>query len=150
MIVKKKLKTTKNSYKSIELPPKYSPKKSEEYMCDLHKAFFYRMLIDQKEEIQTEIADEIEDVNIGKQIESGGAMDELDAATLSIEADLNIKMQERHKNLLVQINNALARLKDGTYGYSVISGDEIGLKRLIIQPIATLTIEEESEAERKA
>lgn len=148
MIVKNK--NAKDNYKSIALPEKYTPKKSEEYMCDLHKAFFYKMLIDQKEELETEMADELADINVGKQIESGGAMDELDTTTLSIEADLNITMQERHKSLLVQIDNALARLEDGSYGYSVISGDEIGLKRLMIQPVATLTMEESEDKEKSS
>ena len=41
----------KKSYKKIELPPKYTPKKSEPYMCPEQLAYFYRMLMAQKDEI---------------------------------------------------------------------------------------------------
>ena len=140
--------TIKKDYKTIILPEKYVPKKTDEYMCNEQKAFFYQMLMSQKRDIETEMSESADGVNVGKQIDSVGAMDEGDAATLSIETDMYIKMHERNKNLMLQIDNALARLEDGTYGYSVISGDEIGLKRLMIRPVATMTMEESEEKER--
>ena len=38
-------------------------------------------------------------------------------------------------------------METGEYGYSVISGEEIGLKRMMARPLATLTIEEQEEYE---
>jgi len=43
---------------------------------------------------------------------------------------------------------ALERLKNGTYGYSVISGEEIGLRRLMARPVATTTQAEREEYEK--
>ena len=34
----------KQDYKKIELSPKYTPKKSEPYMCPEHLAYFYQLL----------------------------------------------------------------------------------------------------------
>ena len=117
-------------------------------MCAEHKAYFYQMLLEQKKEFEMEVV-EIEDApHLGRQIDGVGAMDEGDAATFSVEADLNIKMQERNMNAIRQIDAALQRLEDGTYGYSVISGEEIGLKRLMARPVAATTSEEKGAVEK--
>ena len=140
--------TAKKDYKTINLPPKYQPKKTEEYMSVEQKAFFYQLLIAEKKDLEQVLVDSSDDVNLGQRLDSVGAMDEGDAATLSIEADMNIKIQERNKNILLQVENALSRLEDGSYGYSVISGEEIGLKRLLSRPTATMTAEEKDEMEK--
>lgn len=132
----------KKDYKNIVLPPKYAPKKTEKYMCDEHKAFFYKMLLAEKEELERELSELEETSNLGQKLDGLGAMDEGDAATLSIEADFNIKIKERNMLQLKHIETALERLADGTYGYSIVSGEEIGLKRLMVRPVATMTIEE--------
>ena len=49
----------------------------------------------------------------------------------------------------IKINAALERIEKGTYGYSVISGEEIGLQRMLARPLATITIEEQEEHEQK-
>jgi DnaK suppressor protein len=140
--------TAKKDYKTIVLPNKYVPKKSEEYMSAEQKAFFYQMLMSQKSEIEKEMLELTDDVNLGQKLDSVGAMDEGDAATLSVDADLSIKMRERNLMALGKIDRALQRMEDETYGYSVISGDEIGLKRLMVYPYATTTIEEKEESEK--
>ena len=54
---------------------------------------------------------------------------------------------EQHE--LDQINAALARLRNGTYGVSEVSGEPIGIERLRAVPWATRTAVEEEEAERR-
>ena len=139
---------TKKDYKTLVLPDKYVPKKTEPYMCPEQKAFFYQMLTAQKQEIERAVIEIEEGPHLGQNISAAGAMDEGDVATLSIEADLNIKMQERDMAVLRQIDAALQRLEDGTYGYSVLSGEEIGLKRLMVRPVATMTMEERAAHEQ--
>ena len=140
--------TAKKDYKKIVLPEKYVPKKTEKYMCDEQKAFFYQMLMDERRELEDEIESFSKEANLGQKMGSLGAMDEGDAATLAMDTDLNIKMQELKTGLLESVDFALKRLEDGTYGYSVLSGDEIGLKRLMVRPTAKLTTEEKEDAER--
>ena len=41
----------KQNYKKLELPAKYTPKKSEPYMCEEQKAYFYQILLAQKQEL---------------------------------------------------------------------------------------------------
>lgn len=140
--------TVKKDYKTLALPDKYVPKKTEKYMSVEQKAFFYQMLMAQKAEIEDEMNESPEKVNLGQQLDSVGAMDEGDVATLSLDTDFNIKMQERNLIQLERVKAALQMLEDGTYGYSVISGTEIGLKRLMSRPIATTTVEEKEEMEK--
>jgi DnaK suppressor protein len=40
-------------------------------------------------------------------------------------------------------------MDEGTYGYSVVSGEEIGLRRMMARPLATMTIEEQEEYEQR-
>ncbi len=49
--------------------------------------------------------------------------------------------RQRTQQTIAQINAALQRLDDGSYGYCLISGEEIGLQRLAAYPIATLAVE---------
>ena len=75
--------------------------------------------------------------------------DEFDSASTEQETFMTLRMAERDNNLLTKINNALDRIENGTYGYSIISGDEIGLSRMLARPLATMTIEEQEEHEKK-
>ncbi|MDR3208534.1 MAG: hypothetical protein LBT45_01650 [Rickettsiales bacterium] len=140
--------TTRKDYKTIVLPTKYVPKKTEKYMSPEQKAFFYQMLTNQKDEIEKEMLESSEDVNLAQKLDSVGAMDEGDAATLAMDADLNIKIRERSLSQLKRIEESLQRLEDDTYGYSVVSGEEIGLRRLMVRPVAIMTIEEREGTEK--
>ena len=62
---------------------------------------------------------------------------------------MNLRMSQRDNNLMRKIDGALERLENGTFGYSVVSGDEIGLQRMLARPLATMTIEEQEEYEKR-
>ena len=55
----------------------------------------------------------------------------------------------RHKKLIKKIESALQKIDDGTYGYCEVTGEEIGLKRLIARPIATMTVEAQEQHEKQ-
>ncbi|MBO4746202.1 MAG: molecular chaperone DnaK [Alphaproteobacteria bacterium] len=138
----------KKNYKTIELPAKYIPKKSEPYMCPEHLAYFYQLLNTQKEEILQQNAATLNSVSTRNKTNSTITGDDLDIAIAEQETTMTLRMAERDNNLLVKINSALDRIENGTYGYSVISGDEIGLARMLARPLATMTIEEQEEHEK--
>jgi len=139
----------KTNYKSLILPDKYIPKVSEKYMCPEHLTYFYKLLISERDEARATLAGDISVMSIGQKIDGMGPMDEGDQATLSMEADLDIKIRERTTNYLAQVEAALERMEKGRFGYSVISGDPIGLKRLLIRPTAAMTMEEKEEHDKK-
>jgi len=139
----------KANYKTIELAPNYIPKKTEKYMCPEHLAYFYQLLNAQREEIMRQNAAALNSVTAATVANSAITGDESDNATAEQETSMTLRMAERDNNLLSKINHALERIENGTYGYSVISGDEIGLSRMLARPLATMTIEEQEEHEQK-
>ena len=139
----------KKNFKNIVLPPKYTPKKSEPYMCPEQLAYFYQILNTQREEILHDRDSVLSDVRMAEKNETAGVGDDQDQASAEQEITMNLRMSERNTNLLQKINAALERIENGTYGYSVISGEEIGLQRMLARPLATMTIEEQEEYEKR-
>ncbi len=134
-------------YKTIQLPPKYVPKKSEPYMCPEQLAYFYQLLMAQREELVSDKDSVLNGVRVTEKSETVG--DDLDNVTVEQEIIMNLHLSQRDNNLLQKINAALDRIANGTFGYSVVSGDEIGLSRMLAQPLATMTIEEREEYEKR-
>ncbi|MBR5904312.1 MAG: RNA polymerase-binding protein DksA [Alphaproteobacteria bacterium] len=139
----------KKNFKNIELAPKYVPKKSEPYMCPEQLAYFYQLLTKQRDELLNERDSVLNDVRMAEKNEIAGVGDDQDQASMEQEITMNLRMSERNANLLQKINAALDRLDNGTFGYSIISGDEIGIQRMLARPLATMTLEEQEEYEQK-
>lgn len=137
------------NYKNIELPPKYVPKKSEPYMCPQQLAYFYQLLSAQKEELVHDSDSVLNSVRLAEKNETAGVGDDSDNATFEQEITMNLRMSERDNNLLRKIDTALERIENGTFGYSIVSGDEIGLSRMLARPLATMTVEEQEEYEQR-
>ena len=139
----------KQDYKTIELPAKYTPKKSEPFMCPEQLAYFYNILNTQKEELLSDSDSVLNAVRMAEKTESVGVGDESDNATYNQDITMDLRISERNNKLLQKINAALDRMAKGEYGYSVISGEEIGLKRMMARPLATMTVEEQEEYEHR-
>ncbi len=139
----------KQDYKTLELPAKYIPKKSEPYMCLEQKAYFYQLLNAQKQELTDGKSDVLNSVRNSDSNENDGGGDPADNASQEQALTMNLRMSERDNNLLKKINAALDRLENDTFGYSIISGDEIGISRMLARPLATMTVEEQEEHEAR-
>jgi len=139
----------KKDFKKIELPPKYVPKKTEPYMCPEQLAYFYHILNNQKQELMQNNDSVLSSVRMADKTSNDGVGDESDSAMFEQEITMNLRMSQRDNNLLKKIDAALARLDNGTYGYSVVSGEPIGLQRMLARPLATMTIEEQEEYEQR-
>ncbi len=137
----------KQDYKTLELPAKYTPKKTEKYMCLEQRAYFYQILMAQKQEITDGNSDVLNVVRNGDNGDAAGVGDDADNASASQALTMNLRMSERDNNLLKKIDAALDRLENGKFGFSVISGDPIGIPRLLARPLATMTVEEQEEYE---
>ena len=77
------------------------------------------------------------------------APDPADRATLEEEHALELRTRDRERKLLKKIDQALARIDDGSYGYCEETGEAIGIQRLLARPTATLTIEAQERREIK-
>ena len=75
--------------------------------------------------------------------------DEADLAATVIEQQVSFNMRQRELNKLREIDFALQRIEDGTYGYCEECDEPIGYKRLKNQPFTELCITHAEEAERQ-
>jgi DnaK suppressor protein len=66
--------------------------------------------------------------------------DAVDRAAAESDRHMALIMGERDRQLISEIHEALARVKDGEYGICQECGEEIGLARLRVQPTATLCV----------
>ena len=72
----------------------------------------------------------------------------VDQASSYTDKSVEMKALNRSRKLIVKINAALQRLKDGTYGFCEETGEPIGLKRLMARPVATLCIAAQEKHEK--
>jgi len=72
-----------------------------------------------------------------------------DRATLETERAIELRTRDRERKLIRKIDDALKRIDDGSYGYCLETGEEIGIKRLEARPVATLSIEAQERRERR-
>jgi DnaK suppressor protein len=80
--------------------------------------------------------------------------DELDIAAVDADREAMIRIADRDRQLLSQIDEALRRIEDGHYGICGDCGETISERRLMVQPMATQcidckTLAEEAERGRR-
>ena len=75
------------------------------------------------------------------QDESANFPDPNDRATQEEEFALELRARERERKLITKINESLASLDTGDYGYCDECGVEIGIRRLEARPTANLCID---------
>ena len=124
---------------------KYIPNEKEKYMCDKHKKFFKKKLIDWKNEIIESNAKGLYLNKVDREISSA---DIIDQASSQTEKTVEMRTLNRQIKLLSKINKAIKKIDSDTYGYCEETGEPIGLKRLIARPIATLSIDAQEKHEK--
>jgi DnaK suppressor protein len=124
---------------------KYIPSEKEKYMCEKHKNFFKKKLIQWRDEIIESNSKGLYLNDVDHEISSP---DIVDQATSQAEKTVEMRTLNRQIKLLSKIDKAIKRIKDNTYGYCEETGEPIGLKRLIVRPIATLSIEAQEKHEK--
>lgn len=75
--------------------------------------------------------------------------DSIDESVDEQDTSTSLRLKDRERNLLAKINDALARIDDGSYGYCDVCGDPIGEGRLRARPMATLCIEDKEAQEQE-
>ena len=129
---------------TVELPDGYEPTDKEEYMSPLQLEFFRQKLLDWRAELIQESESTISNLKE----ENWQEPDINDRASLETDAALELRTRDRYRKLVNKIDSALSRIAEGTYGYCEDTGEEIGLKRLMARPVASLTVEAQEKHER--
>jgi len=122
----------------------YHPTDDEPYMNPKQLAYFRQLLIRQRRELTAQARDSMHQMRAGTPKEA----DPIDQGVVAAERDFFCQARLRHDRLLARVEEALVRIEEGSYGYCEETGEAIGLKRLLAQPAATLSVEAQERIER--
>jgi RNA polymerase-binding protein DksA len=136
-------------------PPKAAPKGRaavpvEEAWTRAELNAVRKELEEQAKELRGEIddAEEVQD-QLKRDASSEGSGDEADAGTKTFEREHEMSLAQNSRDLLLQVERALARLDAGTYGRCENCGNPIPKARLQAFPRATLCVACKTREERR-
>ena len=115
----------------------YIPKKGETYMNEAQLAHFKGLLDEWKAELGMDIDRTVHTM----QDEATIFADPNDRASQESDMALELRNRDRERKLIKKIDETIAKIDAGEYGYCDSCGVEIGLKRLQARPTATLCID---------
>jgi DnaK suppressor protein len=123
----------------------YVVKRGELYMSKEQLEHFRSILNSWKRDLMVEVDRTVSHMKD----EAANFPDPNDRATQEEEFSLELRTRDRERKLIRKIDDALKRIEDGSYGYCLETGEEIGVKRLEARPVATLSIEAQERRERR-
>ena len=100
-------------------------------------------LVAQIHEAEEELAGLMKDAG------DGAGQDQADIGASSFERDHELTVVNNEREMLAQINRALLRIDDGTYGVCESCGNPIGKNRVMAFPRATLCLSCKQREERR-
>ncbi|MEI7432002.1 MAG: RNA polymerase-binding protein DksA [Betaproteobacteria bacterium] len=115
----------------------YVPKKGEEYMSSKQLAHFRTIL----ETLKAEMMNDIERTVHTMQDEATVFADPNDRASQETDIAIELRNRDRERKLIKKIEETIAVIESGDYGYCNGCGIEIGIKRLEARPTASLCID---------
>src|SRR5690606_4916817 len=115
-----------------------------DYMNEAQLAFFRNRL----REIEQSLVDNA-DKTTGNLRETQFVPDPADRATIEEEHALELRTRDRERKLLKKVQQSLARIDSGEYGWCEETGEPIGLPRLLARPTATLSLEAQERREKR-
>ena len=114
----------------------------DDYMNDVQLEFFRDRLRQMERDIRNNAGETTEHLR-----ETVIVPDPADRATIEEEHALQLRTRDRERKLLKKIEQALAQIDSGDYGYCEETGDPIGIPRLLARPTATLSLEAQQRRE---
>lgn len=117
----------------MNLPVGYTPSPAEVFMNARQPEYFRQKLLGLLQKTRLELDD------VGSIVAAGDDRlgDQADQASASEDRTFGLINRAREKSRLKQIERALVRIENNTYGYCQDTGDAIDLRRLEVQPTAT-------------
>ena len=115
----------------------YAITKGEEYMNEAQIEHFRSILENWKSELMKEVDRTVHHM----QDDAANFPDPNDRATQESEFGLELRTRDRERKLIKKIDDSLANLDTGDYGFCESCGIDIGLRRLEARPTATLCID---------
>lgn len=75
--------------------------------------------------------------------------DPADRATIEEEHALELRTRDRERKLLKKVQQSIALIESGEYGWCEETGEPIGLSRLLARPTANLSLEAQERREKR-
>ncbi|MDH5748432.1 MAG: RNA polymerase-binding protein DksA [Rhodospirillales bacterium] len=129
---------------NLTLSPDYHPTAKEPFMNPMMREYFRQKLLDWRAELLSESSETLQNLQEGNTPEA----DIADRASAETERSLELRTRDRARKLISKIDDALARIEDGSYGYCEETNEPISLARLEARPIATFSIDAQERHER--
>ena len=129
----------------VKISKTYVPKEKEKYMCEKHLTFFKQKLTNWKSELVKANNQALYNSSLD---DNSTSADIVDQASSYTDKNVEMKAINRQIKLISEIDKALLRIKDDTYGYCLDTAEPIGLKRLMARPIAKYTIAAQEKHEK--
>ena len=123
----------------------YTPKEKEKYMCAKHLAYFKMKLTEWKKDLKKSNNEAIFQASMD---DNSASADIVDQASSYTDKNVEMKAINRQIKLISEIDKALARIREDTYGYCLDTAEPIGLKRLMARPVAKYTIAAQEKHEK--
>ena len=123
----------------------YRPTEDEPFMNERQREYFRRKLIRWKHDILKEAQETLATL----QSENENHPDLADRASSETDRAIELRARDRQRKLIAKIDAALRRIDEGEYGWCEVTGEPIGVNRLIARPIATMTVEAQQAHERR-
>ncbi len=130
--------------RKIIIDEKYRPSDEEPFMSERQREYFRRKLNLWKGEILREAQGTL----VALQSENENHPDLADRASSETDRAIELRARDRQRKLIAKIDDALARIDDGTDRYGDETGEPISRRRLEARPIATLSLEAQERHER--
>ena len=127
------------------LAPDYVPSEDEPYMNEAQQNYFRMLLVEWKRSILASANATLQSLQDGPIREP----DLNDRASSETDWGIELRTRDRQRKLIAKIDSALRRLDEGEYGWCEVTGEPIGINRLIARPIATMTVEAQQAHERR-
>lgn len=139
-------KPSKSDASSIDLPSETEllAMSESDYMNDRQLAFFRERLRELEQGILNNAGQTTEHLR-----EAQFVPDPADRATIEEEHALELRTRDRERKLLKKVQQSLARIESGEYGWCEETGEAIGLPRLMARPTATLSLEAQERREKR-
>ena len=116
-----------------------------EYMNDAQLGFFRHKLLVLRNDILNNAGETAEHLREDAVV----VPDPADRATIEEEHALELRTRDRERKLLKKIEQSIARIDAGDYGYCDETGEPIGVGRLLARPTASLSLEAQQRRELK-
>jgi len=112
-------------------------KRSETSREHARRELLRKLLIQKREEIVKEAKEEIAKYTKGEANQlAETALDDGDWSVIDLSQDINLRRLETHRESLLGIDEALMKLREGSYGICEDCGGEISAERLNVMPFA--------------